>query len=295
MDKHALADFLRRRRARLSPGAVGLTPEPGQRRRTPGLRREEVAWLAGISTNYYERLEQARAPRPSPQVLAALARVLQLGQDEQRYMTGLAGHELGQPGLPHEDVPAGVRRLLERIDMPAYVLNPRYDVLAWNPPAVELIGDFAAERNLLRLAFGTRALGVSCGSVDGERHFIRQAVADLRGAAVRYPDDPEIPRLIDWLSARDTDFRNGWEAHEVAPEPSMGKRFEHPVVGVIELDAQTLSVPGRDQRLVVYSAEPGSRAAEAIRELSHLHVAAPEDSWDALDSMVRETSRQSSR
>ncbi|ONM49980.1 helix-turn-helix transcriptional regulator [Nocardia donostiensis] len=274
MDKHALADFLRRRRERLTPGDVGLTPEPGRRRRTPGLRREEVAWLAGISTNYYERLEQARAPRPSPEVLAALARVLRLGPDEQRYLAGLAGHELGQPGVPHDDVPEGVRQLLERTDMPAYVLSPRYDVLAWNMLAAELIGGFAAERNLLRLAFGTSTPRVSCGSADGAMYFVRQAVAELRAAAVRYPDDPEIPELIDWLSARDIGFRNGWAAHEVAPEPSVWKRFEHPEVGVIELDAQTLSVPGRDQRFVVYSAEPGSPAAKALRELRHLHVAA---------------------
>lgn len=267
MDKHALADFLRRRRARLGPTAVGLIPDPGQRRRTPGLRREEVAWLAGISANYYERLEQARAPRPSPEVLAALGRVLQLGPDEQRYLTRLAGHELGQSGLPRDEVPAGVRQLLQRIDLPAYVLNPRYDVLAWNAAAVALVGDFSEQRNLLRWAFGTDTRTVRCGGADGDTHFVRQAVAELRGAAVRYPEDPQIPQLIDWLSARDTDFRDGWASHEVASEAGIWKRFEHPALGVIELDAQTLAVPGHDQRLVVYSAEPGSAAAEALREL----------------------------
>ncbi len=281
VDKYVLADFLRRRRARVSPGAVGLTPEPGRRRRTPGLRREEVAWLAGISANYYERLEQARAPRPSPQVLAALARALRLGPDEQRYLTRLAGHELGQSGIPDDDVPAGVRQLLQRIELPAYVLNPRYDVLAWNAAAVALFGDFDAERNLLRLAFGTISPAVSCGSADGEAYFVRQAVADLRTAAVRYPDDPRIPELIEWLSARDNDFRAGWTAHEVAPASSMWKRFEHPELGTIELDAQTLAVPGRDQRLVIYSAEPGSPAAEALRRLS------PQRAPAAIDDSAR--------
>lgn len=274
MDKHALADFLRRRRARVSPDDVGLTPQPGQHRRTPGLRREEVAWLAGISANYYERLEQARSPRPSPEVLAALGRALRLTPDEQSYLTRLAGHELGRPGLPHDDVPAGVRQLLDRVDLPAYVLNPRYDVLAWNAAATELFGDFTEERNVLRRAFGPGEFGVTCGAADGETQFVRQAVAELRGAAVRYPDDPQIPRLIDWLSARDTDFRTNWVAHEVAPEATMGKRFEHPEWGVIELDAQTLAVPGRDQRLVLYSAAPGSPAADALRGFAGRPVAA---------------------
>ncbi|WP_225726118.1 MULTISPECIES: helix-turn-helix transcriptional regulator [unclassified Nocardia] len=268
MDKHALADFLRRRRAGLRPDEVGLHPDPKRRRRTPGLRREEVAWLADISANYYERLEQARAPRPSPQVLTALARVLRLGPDEQRYLTQLAGHEPSRPGIPDDEVPAGVLLMLERLtEAPAYVQNVRYDVLAWNALAAELFDAFDTERNLLRIAFGSRRERVSCGGRDGAARFVRQAVTELRAAAVRYPNDPRIPELIEWLSTRDIDFRNGWAAHEVAPSATIWKRFEHPEVGTIELDAQTLSVPGHDHRIVIYTAEPGSPAADALREL----------------------------
>ncbi|RDI54118.1 helix-turn-helix transcriptional regulator [Nocardia mexicana] len=274
MDKHAFADFLRRKREHLRPDEAGLSPDPRRRRRTPGLRREEVAWLADISANYYERLEQARAPRPSPQVIAALAEALRLGPDEQRYLTHLAGHELGRPGVPDDEVPPGVLRMLERFtEIPAYVLNARYDVLAWNTLAASLIGDFASERNLLRLAFGTRLAQVSCGGLDGEAQFARQAVAELRAAALRYPDDRRIPELIAWLSTRDEDFQTGWAAHEVAPEPTVWKRFVHPEVGEIELDSQTLSVPGHDQRIVIYTADPGSPAAKSLRELEAMHRA----------------------
>lgn len=276
MDRIALADFLRRHRERLRPGDVGLAPTSSSRRRTPGLRREEVAWLADLSANYYERLEQARAPRPSPRVLAALGRVLQLGPDEQRYLTRVAGHELTEPGSPDDDVPVGIRQLVERLsEMPAYVLNPKYDVLAWNRLAAQLIIDFDAlapsERNLLRIAFGPRGHRVvrtCCGAPDGETHFVRQAVAELRNAAIRYPDDPEIPELIMWIAGIDEEFKASWQTHGVRPEPTLWKRFEHPRIGTIELDAQTIQVPERDQRLIILSAEPGSAAAKALQELN---------------------------
>ncbi len=159
--------------------------------------------------------------------------------------------------------------MLERLtEVPAYVQNVRYDVLARNTLAAKLIGDLGSERNLLRPAFGSRTAQVSCGGPDGEAQFVRQAVAELRGAAVRYPNDPRIPELIAWLSTRDINFQNDWAAREVAPTATIWKRFVHPDVGMIELDAQTLSVPGTDQRIVIYTAEPESSAAKALHELT---------------------------
>lgn len=272
MDRAALADFLRRHRERLRPVDVGL-PESGGHRRTPGLRREEVARLADISANYYERLEQARGPRPSTQVLASVGRALCLGVEERRYLARLAGQEVAG-GAVDDRVPAGVLRLLRGwAESPAYVLNPKYDVLAWNDLASAVFGGLEglepARRNLLRMAFGGpgERTGVACGSPNASGLFVRQAVAELRQAAVRYPADPEIPDLIDWLRRCDEAFQDGWDAHELRAESTLVKRFDHPVVGVLELNAQTLHVPDHDLRVVIYGAEPGSPGERALRRL----------------------------
>ncbi|CAM06219.1 helix-turn-helix protein [Saccharopolyspora erythraea NRRL 2338] len=258
MDRHELAQFLRNRRESLRPAEVGLPAGTG-RRRTPGLRREEVAWRAGVSANYYERLEQARAPRPSPQVVAALARALRLGDDESAHLARLAGQTPPSRERPAAEVPEGVRMLLDRVGaVPAYVLNARHDVLAWNAMAAELITDFAAlpaaEQNLLRLSvrFGEQWCR---GSGDG---FLRQAAADLRQAAVRYPSDTGIAELVRDCSAVSAEFAASWHAHDVRGPQTLRKRINHPELGALDLDCQTLHVPGTDQRLVTFSAEPGS-------------------------------------
>lgn len=152
MDRADLADFLRSRRARVRPTDVGLPP--GTRRRTPGLRREEVARLAGISVDYYTRLEQARGPRPSRQVLAALARALRLADDERSHLFHLVDEVPGPPAGPSPEVPDAILHLLDQLDhVPAFVIDVKYDVLAWNAMAAALLGDFArfprAERNLV--------------------------------------------------------------------------------------------------------------------------------------------------
>src|SRR5690348_7523742 len=157
MDRPQLAEFLRSRRERLRPEDVGLPA--GLRRRTPGLRREEVASLATMSTDYYTRLEQGRGPRPSRPVLTGLARALRLSDDERDHLFRLAGEQPGPPPGPPADVRSGVLRMLARLDVPGLVLDAKYDVLAWNPLAAALIADFSAlpprERNLLRLRFLT--------------------------------------------------------------------------------------------------------------------------------------------
>lgn len=216
-----------------------------------------------MSANYYERLEQGRAPRPSTEVLAALGRALALTDDEGAHLARIAGQTPPSPGLPSTEVSAGVRQLLDRVGhLPAYVLSAKYDVLAWNRAAELVIADFGLlppeQRNVLRLAFST---DVCVG--DTER-FVGQAVADLRKAAARYPADQTIPALIAELVAQNDRFQAPW----ARATSSLRKRFRLGDGTIVELDVQTLHVAEDDQRLVVHSAEPGSPADEALRRLS---------------------------
>ncbi|MDL4777488.1 helix-turn-helix transcriptional regulator [Actinomadura xylanilytica] len=263
MNKEELGGFLRSRRARVQPAEMGLAA--GARRQTPGLRREEVALLAGISVDYYIRLEQGRGPHPSEQVLGALGRVLRLTADEHDHLLRLAGHPPVR-AVPTREVPGNVLRLLERLDgVPAMVINVRYDVLAWNPLLVALIGDPAerpaGERNTLRWLFGGDR--PPSGSM---LQLGRQCVADLR-ASGRYPGDPDVRRLVDELSASSPQFAALWAAREIAVQRTLRKRTVHPVVGELELDCEILPVPGRDQRLVLYTAAPGTASGHALRRL----------------------------
>ena len=269
VDRTQLAEFLRGRRSRVQPGDVGLTA--GIRRRTPGLRREEVARLAGISVDYYTRLEQARGPHPSRQVLAALARALRLAEDERQHLYHLAGEVPGPLGGPSRDVPIGILHLLDRLDdAPAFVLDAKYDVLAWNRMAVALLGDFAAipepDRNLVWQVFcGPRRVDLYPGPEADE--FAEECVANLRAAAARYPDDPGIRQLLDRLRANSPEFVRRWERHWVCVRRGTIKRLHHPVVGELELECELLDIADRSQRLVIYTAAPGSRSAEALRLL----------------------------
>jgi transcriptional regulator with XRE-family HTH domain len=269
MDRRELADFLRSRRARVRPEDVGL--QAGPRRRTPGLRREEVARLAGMSVDYYIRLEQARGPRPSRQILGAVARALRLTDAEREYLHHLAGEPPQPRPGPPQDVPAGILHLLDRLDdTPAFVLDAKYDVLAWNAMAAALITDFSRlpprDRNPLRSLF------LSPGSAqitdDGEYgRFARVCVADLRAATARYPGDPGVGGLVAELLEGSELFARLWSEREVAVQQSNVKTLRHPVVGTIELHCDVLHVPDRDQRVVLYTAAPGTPAHEALKLL----------------------------
>lgn len=267
MDRSELAEFLRSRRGRVQPADVGL--EAGRRRRTPGLRREEVARLAGISVDYYIRLEQARSPRPSRQVLAALARALRLSNDEHAHLLHLVGEAPVPPGLARQ-VPAGVLHLLDRLeDTPAMVLDAKFDILAWNPLAAALYTtDFSAlpphERNLVRWHFQCASAVMDPGDAD---RLARELVADLRAAAARHPADPGIHELVTALSADSTQFAELWSAREIKMQRSSINRMIHPVVGPLELDSQALMVSCADQRLVFYTAAPGTSSYDALRLL----------------------------
>jgi transcriptional regulator with XRE-family HTH domain len=268
MDRAQLADFLKDRRGRAKPGDVGLPPGP--RRRTPGLRREEVARLAGISVDYYTRLEQARGPRPSRQVLSALARALRLYDDERAYLYQLAGEQPSPPTGPSPDVPPGVLHLLDRLDdTPAFVIDAKYDILAWNRMAVALLGDPNTfpnqERNMMwQLFCGPHAIGPD--PTPDVEHFAQECVAELRAASVRYPDDPGIKRLIARLKTSD-EFVRRWNEHRICVVRHVTKTMRHPVIGELTLECQVLDVSDRGQKVVFYTAAPGSPSADALKLL----------------------------
>ncbi|RFU39706.1 XRE family transcriptional regulator [Actinomadura logoneensis] len=269
MEKAELAQFLRTRRARISPEDVGLPPGP--RRRTPGLRREEVARLADMSVDYYIRLEQARGPHPSRQVLGALARALRLSEDERSHLFHLAGEPPAPPQGPPQDVPPGIVHLLERLDdTPAYVLDAAYNVLAWNPMAAALITDFSAlpprDRNPLRWFFLVRE---SERITEGDEYyaFARSSAADLRAALGRYPNDPGIRALLKELTDNSALFRRVWAEHDVEVRRNTTKTMVHPVVGAMRLHCDVLVVPEKDQKVVLYTATPGTESHEALKLL----------------------------
>lgn len=272
MDRRELADFLRGRRERITPADIGLPA--GARRRTPGLRREEVAQLAYISTEYYTRLEQARAPHPSREVLAQLARALRLSDAERDHLHHLAGTPPGPPPGPSREVRQSIVDLLHRLPQAAaIVISATYEVLAWNDLAAALMEDFSAlsrrDRNLVRRAFlgphprGRRLYGVSDG-----QEFAHSSVQHLRAASARYPDDPELTGLVAELQAGSEEFARLWAAHDVTARPTLCKTFDHPLVGPVAVNCDVLDIADRDQRVVIYTAVPGSPSEEALRLLS---------------------------
>jgi transcriptional regulator with XRE-family HTH domain len=277
VDRRELAAFLRSRRERITTADVGLPAGP--RRRTPGLRREEVAQLAFISTEYYTRLEQARAPRPSREVLAGLARALRLENAERDHLYHLAGAPPGPPPGPSREVRQSIRDLLDRLPLAAgMVTSAMYEILAWNDLAAALMEDFSAvpprDRNLLRRAFlgderdpadraGPRLYGVS--DLD---EFRRSAAMDLRATAARYPADDRLAELVADLVAGSEDFRRLWSSHDVSTVRTLVKTFRHPVVGPVTVNCDVLGVSDLDQRVVIYTAAPGSPSEQAMRLLS---------------------------
>ncbi|MFI7606452.1 helix-turn-helix transcriptional regulator [Micromonospora sp. NPDC049366] len=273
MDRQELGAFLRSRRERLRPRDVGLPVGP--RRRTPGLRREEVAVLAHISTEYYVRLEQGRAPRPSGEVLAGIADALRLTEAESDHLHVLAGTMPSRTGLHRRDVRPSILALLDRLPQTAaFVTSAAFEVLAWNDLAAALMEDFAAltprERNLARRAFlGPPALyGVS--DVTEFRHHV---VVRLRSALARYPADPLVGALVAELRDDSGEFARLWDLRDVQTAPMLTKTFRHPVVGEITVDCDALTLADRDQHLVLYSAPPGSRDAEALAFLGAVGAA----------------------
>lgn len=274
MDKQELGAFLRSRRERLRPQDVGLPSGP--RRRTPGLRREEVAVLAHISTEYYVRLEQGRAPRPSGEVLAGIAGALLLTDTESDHLHVLAGTAPSRTGLHRRDVRPSILALLERLPQTAaFVTSAAFEVLAWNDLAAALMEDFAQltpeDRNLARRAFlGPARPDTPLYGVSDITEFRHHVVMELRATLARYPTDPTVTGLVDELRDASPDFARLWERHDVQAAQTLTKTFRHPVVGEITVDCDSLTLTDRDQHLVLYSAPPGSRSAEALAFLDVL-------------------------
>ncbi|MER6061378.1 helix-turn-helix transcriptional regulator [Streptomyces sp. NPDC001792] len=272
MDRAELAGFLRSRRERISPDDVGLAAGP--RRRTPGLRREEVAHLAFISTEYYTRLEQARGPRPSREVLSGLARALRLSDAEREHLHLLAGAPPEPPPGPPREVRQSILDLIHRLPQSAaFVTSATLEVLAWNELAAALMEDFSAlsrrDRNLARRVFlGPRAAGQRLYGVSDADAFARHAARRLRTAAARYPDDPEVTGLIQELRAGSEEFARLWDSHDVDGGPTLRKTFRHPLVGPVTVNCDALDLTDRDQQVVIYTAVPGTPSEEALRLLS---------------------------
>jgi transcriptional regulator with XRE-family HTH domain len=260
-----VGDFLKARRAQLTPHEVGL-PEAGTHRKVAGLRREEVAQLAAISVDYLTRLEQGRV-QASASVLLTLSRALRLDDDQQAYLYQLAGQAPLPRRRPAQKTRPAMRRLLDQLTQtPAVVLGRRLDILAWNASATALYTDFAQiparRRNYVRLLFTDPAFR---GLHADWEHDARIVVASLRMEAARDPGDPELALLVGELSVQDADFRTWWATHQVTGAGYGVKHYRHPLVGDLTLDCDTWDSPdGSGQRLMVLTAEPGTPSHERL-------------------------------
>lgn len=270
MDRDQLADFLRRRRAALRPEDVGLVAGP--RRRTPGLRREEVAALASMSTDYLTRLEQRRGPRPSEQMLGSLARGLRLTVDERDHLFHLAGHTPPSRAHRTDHVSPALMRVLDRLDTPALVISDLGETLAQNELAVALLGDHrvhtGARRTFAQRWF-TDPVERDVHPPDYHEHHGRMLVAGLRTVAARNPSDAAVRAVVEELMAASPEFAALWDEHEVnACVTPRSKRIVHPTIGTIAVDCQVLVAENDAQKLLVYTATPGSEDHDKLRLLA---------------------------
>jgi transcriptional regulator with XRE-family HTH domain len=269
MDRVQLADFLRRRREALQPEDVGLPRGP--RRRTRGLRREEVAALASMSTDYYSRLEQQRGPQPSEPMLAAIARGLRLTQAERDHLFRLAGHTAPATGHGSDHPSPALMRVLDRLDTPAQVMSDLGYTLAQNRFAVALLGDQTIFTGLARSVvyrwFTDPAERAIYPRADHPYHS-RVYTAGLRARLSAHGDDSRARELIDALGRDSDEFAELWNRHEVTERTSDRKRMVHPAIGTIELDCQTLNAESQGQILLVYTATPGSEDYDKLQLLS---------------------------
>jgi hypothetical protein len=273
-DRSELRDFLRSRRARLTPADVGLPDGRSDRRRVPGLRREELARLAAMHPEAYYRLEQGRLANVTPDMLDAVADALRLDDDDRRRLHALAlpdPDELPAPPLPgRQRVRTGVSHLIAGMPMPALLQGRRTDVLAHNAPAASLLGFGSHLRpNMARLVFSAAAAEIFG---DWERA-ARDVLGALRLDAARHPDDPKLAALISELTVFHPDFRRLWLVDDTDEPPAThgSNVLHHPDLGPLELRWEVLRLPAdRDQAIIAYSAAPGSESAAALAVLADL-------------------------
>lgn len=273
-----LGAFLKARRAQLSPGEAGL-PDKGESRHVPGLRREEVAQLAAISTDYYTRLEQGRI-QASAAVLDVLAQVLRFDGDQREYLLALAGKTASATvgRSVRQRVQPQMRHLLDDLSLTAgFVIGRHTDLLAWNAMAAALVMDFGRvpeeQRNYVRLVFTEPSIRVLYRDWED---MARLALSHLRMDSRRNPDDSRLTALVEELSALDPQFRLWWTSHDVAVRAGGTRLLRHPVVGDLALERSTfMCAEDPEQQLVVWTAEPGGPTHEALRSLASTIERAP--------------------
>jgi hypothetical protein len=277
MDREQLADFLRSRREALQPEDVGLPR--GQRRRTRGLRREEVAALCGMSADYYGRIEQARGPQPSEPMLAAIARGLHLSLDERDHLFRMAGHGAPPRGLRTDHVSPGVMRIVDRLsDTPAQVMSLLGETLLQTQPSVALVGEQTRYTGLARSICYRWFTDPDARLVYPEQDHAslgRFFTSELREAHSALGPASPAADLVEALRKASEEFAALWAAHEVGLRRTEVKRMLHPAVGLLELHCQTLRDPEQAQTLLVYTATPGSESYDKLQLLSSLGARQP--------------------
>ncbi|GLY46554.1 helix-turn-helix transcriptional regulator [Lentzea sp. NBRC 102530] len=277
IDRAGLAAFLRSRREALQPEDIGLPRGP--RRRTSGLRREEVAARCTMSTDYYARLEQERGPHPSPQMIAAIAQGLHLSLDERDHLFRLAGHPPPPRGVLSEHVSPGLARIFDRLyDTPAEIVTELGETLRQTPLGVALTGDASRytgpERSLGYRWFADPSSRALYAPEDHD--FLgRMFASGLREALTRRGPRSRAAHYADLLLARSAEFRTVWDAQEIGLRPREVKRYVHPSIGALELQCQTLLDPDQHHYLLVYTATPGSESYEKLQLLSVIGSATP--------------------
>ena len=270
MDRAQLADFLRTRREALQPEDVGLPRGP--RRRTRGLRREEVATLSGMSTDYYSRIEQQRGPQPSEPMLAAIARGLHLSLDERDHLFRMAGHNTPRRTLRTDHVNPGMMRILDRLDdTPAQVINALAETLVQTRLAVALVGDetqyTGLDRSLVYRWFTDPHARRIYPEDDHPLHS-RIFTSELRARCSRQGTDSGAGQIVEALLEQSQEFAALWSAHEISVQRPGPKRIQHPDLGILELHCQVLYDADQAQALLVYTATPGTESHEKLQLLS---------------------------
>ncbi|XTZ14721.1 helix-turn-helix transcriptional regulator [Micromonospora echinospora] len=270
IDRTGLAEFLRNRREALQPEDVGLPR--GQRRRTNGLRREEVASLCHMSADYYSRLERERGPQPSHRMLAAIAQGLHLSIDERDHLFRLAGHNPPPRGASNDHISPGLLRVLDRLDdTPAEIVTELGETLRQSPMGVALTGDttrYAGPARSAGYRWFTDPAARRIYAPEEHAFLTRMYASGLRELVTLRGPDSRAARLAELLLARSEEFRRVWDDHEVGIRPHEVKHFVHPEVGALELNCQRLLDPSQAHSLKVYTAVPGSESYEKLQMLS---------------------------
>jgi len=270
IDRTGLAEFLRRRREALQPEDVGLPR--GRRRRTTGLRREEVASLCHMSADYYARLERERGPQPSEQMIASIAQGLHLSLDERDHLFRLAGHNPPVRGAASEHVSPGLLRILDRLaDTPAEIVTELGETLRQTPLGVALTGDttsYSGPARSLGYRWFTDPATRRLYAPDQHSFLSRMFASGLRRLVTLRGPGSRAAHLADLLLPQSEEFRSLWDEHQIGIRPNDTKRFNHPELGVLELNCQTLLDPQQSHMLLVYTAVPGSESYDKLQLLT---------------------------